>query len=208
MVGESPAIRAIFDLIDRVATTPATVLITGESGTGKEVVARAIHQRSANTSSPFVSINCAGIPANLLEAELFGYEKDAFTEARISKKGLLELTEGGTAFLDEIGLMPLELQAKILSVLDTRTFRSLGGTKDIRANLRFVAATNEELEKAVATGRFRQDLFYRLKFVQISLPPFESGGLTYCSWPDTSWRFIESDMTRPAVCSPKLRNGG
>ena len=124
-----------------------------------------------------MSINCARIPANLLEAELFGYEKGAFTDARISKKGLLELTEGGTAFLDKIGLMPLDLQAKILSVLDTRTFRRLGGTKDIRANLRFVAATNEELEKAVAMGRFRQDLFYRLKVVQISLPPLRERGI-------------------------------
>jgi two-component system response regulator AtoC len=176
MIGESPAIRAIFDLIDRVASTTATVLITGESGTGKEVVARAIHQRSGDPSYPFVSINCAAIPANLLEAELFGYEKGAFTDAKISKKGLLEVSEGGTVFLDEIGIMPLDLQSKILSVLDTRTFRRLGGTKDIRANLRFVAATNEELEQAVAAGRFRQDLYYRLNVVPIILPPLRERG--------------------------------
>ncbi len=171
IVGKSQAIRAVFELIDRVADTPATILITGESGTGKEIVAHEIHRRGEHASQPFVVINCTAIPPNLLEAELFGYEKGAFTDAKIRKKGLLELTEGGTVFLDEIGLMPLDLQAKILSVLETRTFRRVGGMEDIQAEIRFVAATNENLQEAVAEGRFRQDLYYRLNVVPILLPP-------------------------------------
>ncbi len=171
IVGKSPAIQAVFGLVDRVADTPATVLITGESGTGKEVIAREIHRRGGYANRPFVAINCTAIPGNLLEAELFGYEKGAFTDARISKRGLLELTEGGTVFLDEIGLMPLELQAKILNVLETKTVRRLGGTRDLNTDIRFIAATNENLQDAVASGRFREDLYYRLNVVPIHLPP-------------------------------------
>ncbi len=146
--------RAVHDLIDRVADTPATVLITGESGTGKEMVAREIHRRGNRDKEAFVAISAAAIPANLLEAELFGYEKGAFTDAKIRKKGLLELASGGTMFLDEIGLMPLDLQVKILSVLETRAFRRVGGTEGLHTDVRFVSATNENLEEAVASGRF------------------------------------------------------
>lgn len=171
IVGASAVMREVFDLIDRVAPSSATVLITGESGTGKELVARELHQRSQNHNQAFVSINCAAIPANLLEAELFGYEKGAFTDAKISKKGLFEIADGGTIFLDEIGLMPLEIQSKLLTVLETHTFRRLGGVQDIHSNLRIVAATNENLADTVRDGQFRQDLYYRLNVVPLSLPP-------------------------------------
>ena len=176
MVGNSPAIRAVFELIDRVADTPATVLITGESGTGKELVAREVHQRGQRASQPFRWVNCTAIPANLLEAELFGYEKGAFTDAKLRKKGLFETADGGSVFLDEIGLMPLDLQAKILTVLETRTFRRLGGMEDIHVDIRFIAATNEDLAAAVAEGRFREDLYYRLNVIPISLPPLRERG--------------------------------
>ena len=176
IVGQSPAIQAVFDLIDRVADTPATVLITGESGTGKELVAREVHRRGRRVDQAFVAVNCTAIPSNLLEAELFGYEKGAFTDAKIRKKGLFELADGGTVFLDEIGLMPLDLQAKILTVLETRTFRRVGGLEAIQADIRFVAATNEDLEEAVAAGRFRQDLYYRLNVVPVHLPPLRERG--------------------------------
>ena len=168
--------RAVFDLIDRVADTPATVLITGESGTGKELVAQEIHRRGGRAPRAFVVVNCTAIPANLLEAELFGYEKGAFTDAKIRKRGLLELADGGTVFLDEIGLMPLELQTKLLGVLETRSFRRVGGMEDIRVDVRFVAATNEDLEKSVSTGRFRKDLYYRLNVVPVHLPPLRDRG--------------------------------
>lgn len=171
IVGESTAILAVFDLIDRVAPTAATVLITGESGTGKELVAREIHTRSDRKDQALVSVNCAAIPAALLEAELFGYEKGAFTDARITKKGLFEIADGGSIFLDEIGLMPLELQAKILTAIETHTFRHLGDVKDIHSDVRIIAATNEHLEESVRAGRFRQDLYYRLSVVPLHLPP-------------------------------------
>lgn len=171
IVGQSSAIQAVFELIDRVANTPATILITGESGTGKELVAREIHARSDRQKQPLVPVNCAAIPVNLLEAELFGYEKGAFTDARISKKGLFEIADGGTIFLDEIGLMPLELQAKILTAIETHTFRHLGDVRDIHSDVRIVAATNEKLEESVRAGKFRQDLYYRLSVVPLHLPP-------------------------------------
>jgi len=176
IVGESPVLRAILDLVDRVAEAPVTVLITGESGTGKDLVAREIHERGSRSSGPFVAVGCAAMPANLLEAELFGYEKGAFTDAKIRKKGLLELGDRGTVFLDEIGLMPPDLQAKLLSVLESLTFRRVGGIADIRVDIRFVAATNEDLEAAVSTGRFRQDLYYRLNVVQLHIPPLRERG--------------------------------
>jgi len=143
ILGESPAIKQVFELIDRVAKTPATMLLTGESGTGKEVVARVIHERGNPQPSPFVLVNCAAIPENLIEAELFGYQRGAFTDAKIDKKGLFELAENGTLFLDEVGLLPLELQAKLLSVLENRRIRRLGGIDEIESNARIIAATNE-----------------------------------------------------------------
>ncbi len=164
--------REIFNLVARVARSDvASVLIMGESGTGKEVVARAIHEQSARASGPFHPLNCAAIANNLLESELFGYEQYAFTDAKKQKRGLLELAEGGTLFLDEIGEMPLDMQAKLLRVLETRSFFRLGGNKEVKINVRVLAATNRDLEKAMKEGSFRSDLFFRLAVLTIELPP-------------------------------------
>ncbi|HLI88631.1 MAG TPA: sigma 54-interacting transcriptional regulator, partial [Ktedonobacteraceae bacterium] len=164
--------RKVFDLVARVARNDmASVLIMGESGTGKEVVARAIHEQSARASGPFHPLNCAAIASNLLESELFGYEQYAFTDAKKQKRGLLELAEGGTLFLDEIGEMPLDMQAKLLRVLETRSFYRLGGSKEVKINVRVIAATNRNLEQAMKEGLFRPDLYYRLAVLPITLPP-------------------------------------
>ncbi len=171
LIGESPDMVAIKHVIAKIAPSPATVLITGESGTGKEVVAREIHRQSRLSSGPFVAINIGGVPENLLESELFGYEKGAFTGAVQRKMGLFELASGGTLFLDEIGDMPLPLQVKILRVLQERRITRLGGTEPIPINARIIAATNKNLEKQVVDGAFREDLFYRLNVVRIQLPP-------------------------------------
>ncbi len=170
-IGESPEISAIKRMITRIASTQATVLITGESGTGKEVVAREIHRKSTLSDGPFVAINIGGVPENLLESELFGYEKGAFTGASQRKVGLFELAAGGTLFLDEIGDMPLPLQVKILRVLQDRKITRLGGTEPIPINARIIAATNKALEEQVVKGSFREDLFYRLNVVRINIPP-------------------------------------
>ncbi len=171
IVGESPAVDQVFDMIRRIAHTSSTVLITGESGTGKELVSRAIHLHSDRADQPFLSINCVSIPASLLESELFGYEKGAFTDAKAQKRGLIEVAGSGTLLLDEIGLMPLDLQGKILTVLETRTFRRVGGTVEISVDCRFIAATNRDLEQAVKMEEFREDLYYRLNVIPIHLPP-------------------------------------
>ncbi len=176
MVGDSAPMRQVYDLIRRIAKASVTVLITGESGTGKEVVARAIHQNSERQSLPFLSVSCASIPGSLLEAELFGYERGAFTDAKARKKGLIEVAGEGTLLLDEIGLMPVDLQGKLLSVLETRRFRRLGGTGELSAPARFVAATNANLEEAVRAGEFREDLYYRLNVIPIHLPPLRERG--------------------------------
>lgn len=171
IVGHSDRMRAIFDMVARVARSDASVLITGESGTGKEVVARAIHEQSNRAGGPFHPLNCAAIASNLLESELFGYEQYAFTDAKKQKRGLLELAEGGTLFLDEIGEMPLEMQAKLLRVLETRSFFRLGGNKEVKINVRVLAATNRDLEQAMKDGEFRSDLYFRLAILKITLPP-------------------------------------
>ena len=171
MVGSSTRMREVFAFIRRVAPTDSTVLIQGESGTGKELVAHAIHTNSKRAHAPFVPINCAAIAENLLESELFGYEKGAFTGAVAQKKGKIETAAGGTLFLDEIGELALPLQAKLLRVLQQREFERVGGTKTIKVDLRLVAATNQDLEQAVEKGKFRKDLFYRLNVVSISMPP-------------------------------------
>src|SRR5213079_2046613 len=159
IVGHSEKMREVFDMVARVARSDtASVLITGESGTGKEVVARAIHEQSPRASGPFHPINCAAIPNNILESELFGYEQYAFTDAKKQKRGLLELAEGGTLFLDEIGEMALDMQAKLLRVLETRSFFRLGGSKEVKINVRVLAATNRDLEQAKLDGSFRADL--------------------------------------------------
>ncbi|MBQ9809878.1 MAG: sigma-54-dependent Fis family transcriptional regulator [Spirochaetales bacterium] len=170
-IGESVQIRKIKDTISRIASTNSSVLITGESGTGKEVVARSIHEQSTVSSGPFVAINIGGVPENLLESELFGYEKGAFTGATGRKIGMFELANGGTLFLDEIGDMPHALQVKILRVLQEKCITRLGGTEPIPINARIVCATNKDLESLVREGKFREDLFFRLNVVRIHIPP-------------------------------------
>ncbi|MFA5467485.1 MAG: sigma-54 dependent transcriptional regulator [Sphaerochaetaceae bacterium] len=171
LVGNSPAMRKIKEIIARVADSPSIVLITGESGTGKEVVARQLHGISSKADGPFVAINIGGVPENLLESELFGYEKGAFTGAYGRKIGMFELASGGILFLDEIGDMPLALQVKMLRVIQERKIYRLGGNTPIPINARIVAATNKNLEEKVKEGSFREDLFYRLNVVRIELPP-------------------------------------
>jgi len=150
------------------------VLLLGETGTGKELLARALHERSTRRDRPFIKVNCAAIPSGLLESELFGHERGAFTDARQQKKGLLELADGGTVFLDEIGEMSLGLQAKLLRFLEEKAFRRVGGTRDTRVDVRIVAATNRDLRRAVKDGRFREDLFYRLQVLDVELPPLRN----------------------------------
>jgi Nif-specific regulatory protein len=171
MVGGSPAMRKVFDFIRRVAPTDSTVLVQGESGTGKELVAHALHRNSPRAEQPFVAINCAAIAESLLESELFGHEKGAFTGAAAQKKGKVEVAEGGTLFLDEIGELAPGLQAKLLRVLQEREFERLGGTKPIKLDIRLIAATNRSLPEAVKAGTFRNDLYYRLNVVTLNMPP-------------------------------------
>ena len=170
IIGQSKPMQEVFRTIDKVAPSRATALVLGESGTGKELVARAIHQVSGRDEKPFVKVNCAALPENLLESELLGHEKGAFTGATAMKKGRFELAHKGTLFLDEIGELPLNLQAKLLRVLQEQHFERLGGVQTIKVDVRVVAATNRSLEKAVAEGNFRADLFYRLNVVPILLP--------------------------------------
>ncbi len=171
IVGETPQMKAIAQLLMRVAPTNASVLLQGESGTGKEVVANAIHQQSNRSEQAFVALNCAAIPDALLESELFGYEAGAFTGAHKQKKGLIEAADGGTLFLDEISGMKPEMQAKLLRVLETRTLRRVGGTRDIKVDIRIIAASNQDLVQAIREGTFREDLYYRLGVVTVNLPP-------------------------------------
>ena len=171
MVGSSPRMRSVYEFIRRVASTDSTVLIHGESGTGKELVARAIHRNSPRAEQPFVAINCAALTETLLESELFGHEKGAFTGASMQKKGKLEVAAGGTLFLDEISEMVPGLQAKVLRVLQEREFERVGGTRSIKADIRVIAASNRSLPEAVQAGAFRGDLFYRLNVVAVTMPP-------------------------------------
>ncbi|RUM43294.1 MAG: two-component system response regulator, partial [Desulfurobacterium sp.] len=171
IVGTSRKMQEVFKLIGRVAKSDVTVLITGESGTGKELIAKAIHRYSHRRNKPFLAINCAALPPNLLEAELFGYEKGAFTGAVSSKKGIFEQANGGTIFLDEIGELELSLQSKLLRVLQEKEIRRIGGNKTIKVDVRIVAATNRNLEQEVKKGNFREDLFFRLNVVNVEIPP-------------------------------------
>jgi nitrogen regulation protein NR(I) len=170
IIGESEAILGIYTILERVANTPTTVLITGESGTGKELVARALHENSSRKERPFIKVNCAAIPKDLMESELFGYERGAFTGAVTSKPGRFELASGGTLFLDEIAEIPVEMQVKLLRVLQESEFERVGGIKTIRVDVRLVAATNRDLKREIAAGTFREDLYYRLNVVPIALP--------------------------------------
>jgi two-component system NtrC family response regulator len=171
MLGTSPRMQTVFESIRKVATTDAPVLILGESGTGKEMVAQAIHQRSARKDGPFVAINCSAIPETLLESELFGHEKGAFTGAHVQRKGRIESGNSGTLFLDEIGEIPLPLQVKLLRFLQEQRIERVGGRQEIQVDTRIIAATNADLKKGLADGSFREDLYYRLAVVQIVLPP-------------------------------------
>jgi two-component system response regulator AtoC len=170
LIGRHPAMRELFKLIGRVAASDATVLITGESGTGKELVTQAIHRHSRRATRPLVAVNCAAIPEALIESELFGHERGAFTGAVQSRPGRLELADGGTLFLDEIGELPLALQAKLLRAVQERSFERLGGQRPVSSDFRLIAATNRDLAEAMAAGRFREDLFYRLNVVRVDVP--------------------------------------
>ncbi|HVJ92402.1 MAG TPA: sigma-54 dependent transcriptional regulator [Labilithrix sp.] len=175
-VGDGPTIRKVHEVISRVADTDATVLVTGESGSGKELVARDIHKRSKRSGGPFIAINCAAMPESLLESELFGHVKGAFTDAKTSKRGLFVEASGGTLFLDEIGEMPAGMQAKLLRALEERSVRPVGGTSETAFDARLVAATNRDLESLVEGGRFREDLYYRINVVHVDLPPLRARG--------------------------------
>ena len=174
IVGSGGGLRDVVSLLPRVAASDATVLVRGESGTGKELVARAIHAASRRMDGPFVAVNCAALPPSLLESELFGFERGAFTGAHARRKGLVETAEGGTLFLDEIGDMPLEAQARLLRVLQEREITRVGGREPVRVDVRIVAATHRELEALVATGTFRGDLLYRLAVIPVVLPPLRA----------------------------------
>ena len=174
LVGSSQKIREVRRLIEQVAAKDATVLLLGESGTGKEVVARNVHYHSDRRYKPFVPVNCGAIPTELLESELFGHEKGAFTGAISARRGRFEMAGGGTLFLDEIGDMPLAMQVKLLRVLQERTFERVGGNKSIRADVRIIAATHSNLEQGIETGKFREDLYYRLNVFPIETPPLRA----------------------------------
>ncbi len=176
LVGESAPMRRVYDLIARVANSDASVLLTGESGTGKELVARALHSESERAGKAFIPINCAAVPAQLLESELFGHVRGAFTDARQDRKGLFEQSAGGTVLLDEVGEIPLEMQAKLLRVLQEHAVRPVGGSREIPFDARIIAATNRDLEAEAEEGKFREDLYYRLNVVQIHVPPLRARG--------------------------------
>src|SRR5687768_8859904 len=171
IVGNSNAIRSVYDQVTQVAKSNATVLLRGESGTGKEMIANAIHYNSLRSKGPFIKLNCAALPDTLIESELFGHERGAFTGADRLKRGRFELAGGGTLFLDEIGDLPMQTQIKLLRVLQEREFERLGGTETIKSNIRLIAATNRDLERSIADGIFREDLYYRLNVFAIHLPP-------------------------------------
>ncbi len=171
MIGNSPAMQRIYTVIEQVAGTKTNVLISGESGTGKELIASSLHNLSKRADKPFVTVNCGGIPENLIESELFGHVKGSFTGAIYDKKGLFEEADTGTIFLDEIGELSLQLQVKLLRAVQQRSFKAVGGAKDISVDIRIICATNKILEKEVIEGRFREDLFYRLNVIEIKVPP-------------------------------------
>jgi nitrogen regulation protein NR(I) len=206
IVGHSKPMQDIYKAIGRVATADATVLIRGESGTGKELVARAIYQHSLRAENPFQVINCVAIPENLLESELFGYEKGAFTGAAHRRMGKIEQAHGGTVLLDEIGDMPFSIQAKILRLLQEKSIERLGGRQPIPVDVRIIAATNRDLEAALERGRFREDLYYRLKVVTISLPPLRERREDIAPLTDyfLSLFALEMDMSNPGISKEAL----
>ena len=176
MIGESPAMRELFDMIDRIAATPSSVLISGESGTGKELVARALHRRSNRRDGAFVAVNCAALPDSLLESELFGHVKGAFTDAKEDKEGLFVQADGGTLLLDEVGDLPVSLQPKLLRVLEEKKIRPVGADEQVEVDVRILAATHRDLEQQVQGGEFREDLYFRLNVIELNLPPLRNRG--------------------------------
>jgi len=176
LLGESPPMQKIFDLIARVSDSDASVLVMGESGTGKELVAQALHQKSSRRAAPFVAVNCAALPEMLLESELFGHTKGAFTDAKAERKGLFLQADGGTLFLDEMGALPLMLQPKLLRAIEEHCVRPVGSDKEVQINVRLITGTNTDLESAIEEGRFREDLFFRINVIQIEMPPLRSRG--------------------------------
>ena len=201
MLGMSRAMRDIFKQIGRIAATDATLLITGESGTGKELVARAVHKHSARSRAPFVAVNCGALPENLVEAELFGHERGAFTGAARQKKGRFELAHTGTLFLDEIGELTLAAQVKLLRAVETRRFERVGGTESIGVDVRVVCATNRDLKKEVEEKRFREDLFYRLNVIELRLPPLRD---RLADVPQLAEAFLERAASRHALKAKSL----
>ncbi|MEK6711553.1 MAG: sigma-54 dependent transcriptional regulator [Nitrospinota bacterium] len=203
ILGRSPVIRKVFDLITKVGVTASTILISGESGTGKELVCRAIHRTSGRARGPLIPVNCGAIPEELLESELFGHEKGAFTGATAAREGRFQMADGGTIFLDEVSEMSPKLQVKLLRVLQESEFERVGGNKTIRVDARIVAATNCDLEKSVASGRFREDLYYRLNVIPIHLPPLrERQGDIPLLVQDFVRRFQEKGLTTLRAVHP------
>ena len=198
IIGKSPAMQQVFDLVDRLKDSQVNILLTGESGTGKDLLARTLHYHSNRKHAPFVPVNCAAIPEQLLESELFGYVQGAFTDARKDKKGLFVEAHGGTLFLDEVGELPLLLQAKLLRVIEDKEVRPLGATKGKEVNVRIIAASNRDLRRTVDEGKFRQDLFYRLNVMDIHLPPLRER-------PEDLPLLIEHFITRSAQSSQVQR---
>jgi len=182
MVGKNARMVQVYELIEKVAPTPSSVLITGESGTGKELVAKAIHVNSPRQDKAFITVNCAALAENLLESELFGHEKGAFTGAVAMRKGRFELADGGTLFLDEIGEIPLSLQSKLLRALQEKSFERVGGSKTLSVDVRIISATNKDLKEEVDQGRFREDLYYRLNVIHVLLPPLRERMMISRSW--------------------------
>ena len=202
IIGRSKAMQDVFDLVETVAPTNSTILVTGESGTGKELVARAVHTNSLRRDQAFVALNCGALPETLLESELFGHMRGAFTGAATTKKGLLEAAERGTVFLDEISEMSTMMQVKLLRVLQERKFRRVGGTEEIDADIRIIAATNRDLARSVADGSFREDLFYRINVIPDSPPAApRAAARTSRRWPSTSSRNTGSRWGRPSQAS-------
>jgi DNA-binding NtrC family response regulator len=206
LIGESPAMHRLFDDLARMARSEASVLITGETGTGKELVAKAIHERGPRRRGPFVPLDCAAMPETLLESELFGHRRGAFTDARSSREGLFQTAHSGTLFLDEVGEIPVAVQPKLLRALETGTVRPIGADEEVNVDVRFIAATNRDLESAIEEDRFREDLYYRINVLQVDLPPLRSRGTDVLL---IAQRFIErmaesagkpvTGMTRPVA---------
>jgi Nif-specific regulatory protein len=199
IIGRAPSLKEALGLAAKVAPTETTVLLTGESGTGKELVARAIHLASTRADGPFVTINCAALPETLLESELFGHERGAYTGADRQKPGRFELAAGGTLFLDEVGELPLTVQVKLLRVLQNREFERVGGTATLHADVRLIAATNRDLERAVETGTFREDLYYRLNVFRVHMPPLRERGDDVLLLADQFLRTLAAQMGKGEI---------